>query len=200
ISFLAGSLFFLLLLFNTKLTHYDNFSHWAIVLKVMLSTDAFPTAYSDIIDFKNYPLGVSSFIYYVCRFAGHSQSIMLVAQGLLIFSCFYAMFGIISEKRRFLLYAFLGLGLSILSYFNLTIRITNLLVDFLLPIFTLAIFAIIYRYRDKIRTACFAVLPLAGLLTVMKSTGIIFAAIGLIFLIYTWIMHWKRPVWKSVLA
>jgi len=199
ISFLLGSLFFLLLLFQTKLTHYDNFSHWAIVLKVMLSTDAFPTAASDIIDFKNYPLGVSSFIYYVCLFAGHSQSMMLVAQGLLIFTCFYAMFGIISEKRRFLLYAFLGLGLSILSYFNLTIRITNLLVDFLLPIFTLAIFAIIYCYRDNIKTACVAVLPLAGLLTVMKSTGIIFVAIGLIFLIYTWIKHWSKPVWKDIL-
>src|SRR5690606_8148309 len=114
-SFLTGSLIFLVLLFQDNLTHYDNFSHWAIVLKQMLSTDAFPTPASNLIDFKNYPLGISSFIYYVCLFAGHSQSVMLVAQGLLIFSCFYAMFGIISEKKRFLLYAFLGLGLSVLS-------------------------------------------------------------------------------------
>jgi len=200
ISFLAGSLIFLLMLFQNQLTHYDNFSHWAIVLKLMLSTDAFPTPASHLIDFKNYPLGISSFLYYVCRFAGHSQSVMLIAQGLLIFSCFYAMFGIISEKRRFLLYAFLGLGLSMLSFFNITIRITNLLVDFLLPIYTLAIFAVVYRYRNDIKRACIVVLPLAGLLTVIKSTGIIFAAIGLIFLIYTWLTHWSKPGWKNALA
>lgn len=200
VSFMAGSLIFLLMLFQTPLTHYDNFSHWAIALKSMLSTDAFPTSASNLIDFKNYPLGVTSFLYYVCRFAGHAQSTMLFAQGLLIFSCFYAMFGIVSEKKRFLLYAFLGLGLSTLSFFNLTIRITNLLVDFLLPIYALAIFAVVYQYRHEIQRACLVVLPLAGLLTVMKSTGIIFASIGLIFLIYTWLTHWSKPFWKNVIA
>ncbi|WP_340015088.1 hypothetical protein [Paenibacillus sp. FSL K6-1318] len=199
-SFLAGTFVFLLVLFQNQLTHYDNFSHWAIVLKQMLSTDAFPTPDSSLIDFKNYPLGTSSFIYYVCRFMGHSQSVMLLAQGLLIFSCFYAMFGIVSEKKRFLLYAFLGLGLSTLSFFNLTIRITNLLVDFLLPIYALAILAVIYQYRNEIKKACIVVLPLAGLLTIIKSTGVIFAAIGLIFLVYTWLKHKQKFEWKTALA
>ncbi|SEO45745.1 hypothetical protein [Paenibacillus sp. OK076] len=198
-SFLAGAFIFLLVLFQNQLTHYDNFSHWAIVLKQMLSTDAFPTPDSNLIDFKNYPLGTSSFIYYVCRFMGHDQSVMLLAQGLLIFSCFYAMFGIVSEKKRFLLYAFLGLGLSTLSFFNLTIRITNLLVDFLLPIYALAILAVIYQYRHDIKRACIIMLPLAGVLTVIKSIGIIFAAIGLIFLVYTWLKHRQKSSWKDAL-
>ncbi|WP_145324941.1 hypothetical protein [Paenibacillus xylanexedens] len=199
-SFLAGTFVFLLVLFQNQLTHYDNFSHWAIVLKQMLSTDAFPTPDSSLIDFKNYPLGTSSFIYYVCRFMGHSQSVMLLAQGLLIFSCFYAMFGIVSEKKRFLLYAFLGLGLSTLSFFNLTIRITNLLVDFLLPIYALAILAVVYQYRNEIKKACIVVLPLAGLLTIIKSIGVIFAAIGLIFLVYTWLKQGQKFSWKTALA
>ncbi|GAB6927881.1 hypothetical protein JCM10914A_18640 [Paenibacillus sp. JCM 10914] len=200
LSFLLGSFIFLLVLFQNQLTHYDNFSHWAIVLKQMLSTDAFPTPDADLIDFKNYPLGISSFIYYVCRFAGQAQSIMLLAQGLLIFSCFYAMFGIVSEKRRYLLYAVLGMGLSTLSFFNITIRINNLLVDFLLPIYVLAIFAVVHQYRNDILRACAIVLPLAGLLTVTKSTGVIFAAVGLIYLVYTWLTHWKKPGWKQALA
>lgn len=200
IVFLVGSLFFFALLFQCKLTHYDNFSHWAIVLKQILSTDAFPNASSDLIDFKNYPLGVTSFLYYVCRFAGNTQPIMLIAQGLLIFSCFYAMFGIISEKKRFLLYAFLGLGLASLSLFNITIRISNLLVDFLLPIVTLAIFTVVYHYRNDLKRACILVLPLAGLLTVIKSTGIIFAGLGLAFLCYTWLVQKERFSWKSSLS
>jgi hypothetical protein len=180
----VGCLFFFSLLLRSKLTHYDNFSHWAIVVKQMLSTNAFPTAESNLIDFKNYPLGISSFLYYVCRFSGNYQSIMIFAQGTLIFSCFYAMFGIISEKKRFLLYAFLGLGCASLSFFNITIRINNLLVDFLLPIYTLAIFSMAHQYRFDHRRAFIAVLPMAALLTIIKSTGIIFAAIGLIFLFY----------------
>lgn len=194
LAFFAGSLLFLVVLFQNRLTHYDNFSHWAIVLKQMLSTNAFPGPDSPLIDFKNYPLGTSSFLYYVCRFAGHAQPVMLLAQGLLIFSCFYAMFGIISEKRRFLLSAFLGLGLSSLSFFNITIRISNLLVDFLLPIYTLAIFAVIHHYRDRLRMACLVVIPLAGLLTIIKSTGVIFAAIGLLYLAYAWLRSGGRAI------
>lgn len=200
LSFLSGVFIFLIILFHTELTHYDNFSHWAIVVKDMLSTNAFPTPDSDLIEFKNYPLGTSSFIYYICRFMGHTQPIMLLAQGLLIFSCFYAMFGIVSEKKRFLLYAFLGFGLSTLSFFNLTIRITNLLVDFLLPIYALAIISAVYQYRHDIIRACIIILPLAGMLTIIKSTGIIFAAIGLMFLVYMWLAHKQRFNWKVGLA
>lgn len=196
---IVGCLFFFSLLLRSQLIHYDNFSHWAIVVKQMLSTHAFPTIESHLIDFKNYPLGISSFIYYVCRFAGNDQFIMTTAQGMLIFSCFYAMFGIISEKKRFLLYAFLGLGLAFLSFFNLTIRINNLLVDFLLPIYTLAIFSMVYQYRSDHLRAFISVLPMAGLLTITKSTGIIFAAIGLGFLVCIVFIHCKSMPKKSVL-
>ncbi|THF74052.1 hypothetical protein [Cohnella fermenti] len=197
LGFFAGSLFFLQMLLRNRLTHYDNFSHWAIVLKLLLSTDAFPTPDAALIDFKNYPLGVTSFLYYICRFAGHSQSIMLVAQGLLIFSCFYAMFGIIADKQRFLLYAFLAFGLSTLSFFNITIRITNLLVDFLLPIYALAALAAVYRYRESPKRACLVVLPLAGLLTVVKSTGILFAAVALLFLVYMAFVYRRGSSWSD---
>lgn len=188
----AGTLFFFSLLLRSELTHYDNFSHWAIVVKQMLSTNAFPDAGSELIDFKNYPLGTSSFIYYVCIFSGNYQQIMILAQGLLIFSCFYAMFGIINEKKRFLLYAFLGAGCAVLSFFNITIRINNLLVDFLLPIYTLAIFAVAYQYRSKHKQALITAVPMAGLLAITKSTGIIFALIGLAFLFYMVFIHDRK--------
>lgn len=198
--FVLGCLFFFSLLLRSKLIHYDNFSHWAIVVKQMLSTNAFPTAESNLIDFKNYPLGISSFLYYVCRFVGNYQFVMTFSQGMLIFSCFYAMFGIISEKKRFLLYAFLGLGCASLSLFNITIRINNLLVDFLLPIYTLAIFSMAYQYRAEHLRAFISVLPMAGLLTITKSTGIIFAAIGLIFLFYMMFIYCKDMSRKRVLV
>lgn len=200
ICFFGGTALFLGQLAKEQFIHYDNFSHWAIVLKVMLSTDAFPSYDASLIDFKNYPLGTSAFIYYICRFAGESQSVMLIAQGMLIFACFYAIFGIISLKRRFLLYAFLGLGLSTLSFFNLTVRINNLLVDFLLPILTLTLFAAAYRYRKELVKSGMVIAPVAGLLTVVKSTGIIFAAIGLIFFLFMALKNTRPVSWKLVLT
>jgi len=108
---------------------------------------------------------------------------MILSQAILIFSAIYAIFGIINEKKRFLLYIFLAMGLSFLSYFNITIRINNLLVDFLLPIYTLASFSIAYKYRYQSQKALFLTLAPLAFLTIIKSTGIIFAAIGLIFLL-----------------
>lgn len=192
IAFLLGGLLFFSLLLGSKLTHYDNFSHWGIVVKQMLSTNAFPTIESNLIEFKNYPLGISSFIYFVSLFAGKSQPSMVIAQSLLIFSCFYSIFGILVTKKRFLLYAVLGLGLTTLSFFNITIRINNLLVDFLLPIYTLSVFAIAYRYRNQPNKAFIGTVPLLGLLTIIKSTGIIFATIGILFLFYIVFINRKQ--------
>ena len=200
ILFVIGSLFFFYLLYKSRLIHYDNFSHWAVVLKQMLSTDAFPDASSALIDFKNYPLGTSLFIYFICRFAGHSEATMLIAQGLLIFSGFYAMFGIITEKKRFLLYGFLAAGCSILSVFNVTIRISNLLVDFLLPVFTLVMFAAVSRYENQLMKACLVIAPVAGLLMIVKSTGMIYAGIGFGYLIFMWLKNRDRDFVKNGFA
>ena len=40
--FAVGSVVMAALLLRTKFTSYDNFSHWAIVVKRMLATDRFP--------------------------------------------------------------------------------------------------------------------------------------------------------------
>ena len=104
----------------------------------MLVTDRFPDAASAIIDFKGYPLGSSSFLYYIGKIVGHGEGIMLVGQATLLFACFYAVFGAIRDQKRFLLAALLGLGCATMAYFNISIRINNLLVDFLLPALALA--------------------------------------------------------------
>ncbi len=184
ILFWGISFMFFILLLNLELEHYDNFSHWAIVIKDMFITEAIPNASSELIDFKNYPLGVSSFIYYVCKLIGYNEGNMLFAQGLLIYSCIYAIFGIIEEKKRFLLYMVLGTSLSVLAIFNISIRINTLLVDFILPVLTLATIASIYKYRNNIVTGYKAILPMLGLLAIVKSTGIVFALFAVLYLLY----------------
>ncbi len=174
VCFLAGSVLFLSLLYGEHLQHYDNYSHWAVVVKVMLTNNAFPTASDRLIEFTNYPLGTSSLLYYAGRFLGHSEGVFLVMQGLLIFSLFYAVFGVIEKEKCFLLAAALGAGLSALSFFNLTIRINNLLVDFILPVLTLACWSVIIRFRREPSMQLMLLLPLQALLLITKSTGVIY--------------------------
>lgn len=179
--FCVGAAVFAGLSLTMKLTHYDNFSHWAVIVKYLLSADRLPGADAAIVAFRDYPPGSSLLIYYVCRYAGHSQGIMLLAQNSLILACFYAVFGIVKERRRFLLYSFLGMGCAMLSYLNLTIRINNLLVDFLLPLMALASAAVSYRLREEPLKLCLLQAVLLGYTGIIKETGFFFAGVAGIY-------------------
>jgi hypothetical protein len=171
-------------LINYRLIHYDNFSHWALVVKQMLVTDRIPDAASALIDFKNYPLGTSSLLYYVCKIVGRSEGVMLVGQLMLITACFYAFCGVMRDRKRFLLAALLGLGASIMSFFNISIRVNNLLVDYLLPLLSLAAIAGATESAKKYAVACLASVPVLGLLLVVKNTGVFFAMPAFLYLLY----------------
>ena len=171
-------------LINYRLIHYDNFSHWALVVKQMLVTDAIPDAASKLIGFYNYPLGTSSFIYYVCKIVGRSDGVMLVAQLMLVTACFYAFNGVMRDRKRFLLAALLGLGAAIMSYFNISIRVNNLLVDYLLPLYALGAIAGATVGAKKYHVACIASIPVLGMLLIIKNTGIFFAIPAFIYLLY----------------
>lgn len=175
VCFAVGTTVFVFLTLNLKLVHYDNFSHWALIVKYLLSADQLPGVDTELIPFRDYPPGSSLFIYYICRYAGHSQGVMLLAQNSLIFACFLSVFGVVREKRRFLLYSFLGMGCAVLSYLNLTIRINSLLVDFLLPLLAMASLALSYRCGEEKGRLCILQILLLGYTGIVKSTGMFFA-------------------------
>ena len=189
IAFILFSLFFIIQLFDTHLVHYDNFTHWSVVLKEMLIENKFPGPNNTRIEFFNYPLGSSSFIYFVCKVIGHNENIMLLGQNIFVFSSFFSFFGITKERKRILLYVSMLLGCSILSYLNITIRINTLLVDFLLPILALSSLSIIHYYRKTITKSLILVIPIIGTLTILKQTGIIFATPVIIYIIFILIKY-----------
>lgn len=184
IAFIAGLIPFVSSLITTNFVHYDNFSHWAVVVKDLLVTNHFPDASSAIIDFTSYPLGSSSFLYYFCRVVGTGEGVMLTGQAVLLFAGFYAIFGIIRDVRRFLLVGILALGCSLLAYFNISIRVNNLLVDFLLPVLALSAIAIVAAGEQRFSAACFTALPVLSLLVIVKSTGIFFALLSYAYILY----------------
>lgn len=195
----AGCIIFLFLVGRQNFTHYDNFSHWALIVKRLLCTDRLPGITDNLIVFKDYPPGLSVFIYYVCTFLGRGEGVMLMAQTGVILACFWAIFGIVRESRRFLLYSFMGMGCSILSYLNLTIRINNLLVDFILPLMSLAVIAAVYRLSDDLKKATVCTSCFLAFTGIIKSTGLVFAAIAFIF--YLWmILRQKKYTFLSRLT
>ncbi|MDD2971336.1 MAG: hypothetical protein PHE02_04300 [Lachnospiraceae bacterium] len=171
-------------LYQIQFIHYDNFSHWGVIVKYMLIYDEIPDAATAIIDYKDYPLGSASFLYYFCKIAGNSQGNMIVAQALLLFACFYAMFSVIRDTKRSMLISFLGTLCSLMTFFNKSIRINNLLVDFLLPLLALGAIAIIYRNRRRTWKAALISAPVLALLSIVKSSGIFFGAMVYCYLLY----------------
>lgn len=192
VCFGSGILIFTVLTLGFRFEHYDNFSHWAMTVKSMLITDQLPDAGNQLVTFKNYPPGCAVFIYYVCKFLGNAQGVMLLAQNSILFSCFLAVFGIIKEKQRFLLYSFLGMGCSLLSYLNLTIRINNLLVDFLLPLLAMAAIAFVYQSRDSLWKTSLCTALILGFTCIVKNTGIVFA--GFVLAYYIWNIGKKKGI------
>lgn len=192
VCFGSGILIFTVLTLGFRFEHYDNFSHWATIVKSMLITDQLPDAGNQLVTFKNYPPGCAVFIYYVCKFLGNAQGVMLLAQNSILFSCFLAVFGIIKEKQRFLLYSFLGMGCSLLSYLNLTIRINNLLVDFLLPLLAMAAIAFVYQSRDSLWKTSLCTTLILGFTCIVKNTGIVFA--GFVLAYYIWNIGKKKGI------
>ncbi|HML45325.1 MAG TPA: hypothetical protein PKE04_01085 [Clostridia bacterium] len=162
-------------LIGCRLMEYDNFSHWALAVKQLLIANAFPGASDAIIMFKSYPLGTTSFIYFVCLIAGNEDGVMLMAQAMLLMAAFYALFGIINDRRRFLLAALLGMCCAIMTHFTTGLRISNLLVDFLLPLYALAAIANMTASRNNFTMACITSVPVMAFLLIIKSSGLFFA-------------------------
>lgn len=164
-------------LLSCHLAHYDNFSHWAVIVKFLYTQGQLPGAADKIISFTSYPVGSSLFVYYVTHLVGFQPGIMLVAQFLLLFSCMVSMFTVVRDESRALVTLMLCTIITLFNYFNIAIRMNNLLVDFLLPMLTLAGIAGIYRYKHQIRLMTINTLLIGAVLTIVKNNGIIFVVI-----------------------
>lgn len=173
--FALACLYFLLLLKGVLFTSYDNFSHWALVVKQMLLTDRFPTWQDPIILFQGYPLGSSVFIYYVSKLISTvSEGCQMFAQTMLTLSLILPIFSGIRHRKLpgFLLLA--GASLFFLSYIASP---DSLYVDTLLPL--CAAFALLLLDREleaEEGVTWLSILPATAVILI-KNSGIFFWAV-----------------------
>lgn len=184
--FLLLSTYFFILMKGMSYLHYDNFSHWATIVKEMFYFNSLPDQRS-IITFRNYPPGAAVFIYYICKIIGYSESHSIMAQSLIISSCFATLF--CRAKIKNIFYCFYIASISIisiciLSYDDTTLNIYNLLVDGLLGYLTVSSIISVNYYKEDIKKLFFTVTPILCILVLIKDSGKVFIGLIISYIIF----------------
>lgn len=153
--------------------NYDNFSHWALVVRVMLEQDAFPDAQDTLVTFQSYPLGGASFVYLVARVVSPAESVMMAAQAALLCSYLVALYAF-TRRRAIATIVVLG---ALLAFMTCGSAATGLLVDGLLAALTGWLIMLVLAERDDLTPA---LVPLGvGLtfLVTLKTSGLFFVLV-----------------------
>ncbi|MGD6968099.1 hypothetical protein ACQCVP_16855 [Rossellomorea vietnamensis] len=171
IFFVLGTVLFMFLVEGVYFTHYDNFSHWALIVKEMYLMDGLPDD-STVVLFRNYPPGAALFIYFILESTGYAESYALMAQGFLMTASLTVLFAWSSWKKP--IYIILSL-LLVLSLVSLEMYgMYNLIVDKTLGMvaFT-SVFIACYYYNDWKKNLIVNI-PVLVLLILIKDSGKLF--------------------------
>lgn len=173
-----------LLTVNGKVfSHYDNFSHWALVVKQMLSTNRFPNFEDTVIVYQEYPLGSAAFIYYVAKIIGTAESVWMFAQAYMITVCILPVF-VFCKRNRILSILFMLFATNFIFVYN--IAITELLVDTLLPLAAMSMLLYVYLYtgkRCRFGVEAYLSVPLLIWILQIKNAGIYFCVVASIWIL-----------------
>lgn len=187
---------FLVLLHGVEFSHYDNFSHWALIVKEMCHFNAFPDP-SSVVTFRSYPPGTATFIFYICKIVGYSEPHALMAQGVMVASAlstlFFNVHAIPRGRRRGIYIGTVSVlavyALCIVSYDNGTLNIYNLLIDELLGLLSAASLIVAYHYRHDFKRNLIVNAPLLTLMILTKGNGKLFFCCTMLLLFILLIAH-----------
>ena len=151
------------------LIHYDNFTHWGLIVKNMILYDKLPNFENASIIFQGYQPGSACFIYYFANFFGLNEGMMIVAQNYLLIA-FCSSLLIYTNKGKNIL-------LTILSIFTIIfVNISNiyphdLLVDTLLTTILIYAFVLIKEYSKDMQKLFYILFIVAMYQKKKKNTG-----------------------------
>jgi hypothetical protein len=204
---IQGLLLYLILLsfslfinFGMVFHHWDEFSHWGIVVKYFYNVDAFATLQnSDFnkIMFPQYFPGVSLFQYFFSRFdSDFIEYYSYVAKNILYFSLFLPLISNLFNKAKwiksiFFLIIFILIPLQRESFYS------SLYVDEILGAFFgfILVYYFIYKY-EKSKYGILMVTASAFMTTITKDIGLLLS-LGCIAIIILDILLFRRTQLKS---
>lgn len=169
------------------LLHYDNFSHWGLIIKTMFIKNALPNFEDAVIEFKGYQPGSACFIYYFGLLTGKSEGSMIIAQNYLLIAYFFSLFAFTSENKDKRLNMLLQVLITSFYLFILfgNIAFNELLVDTLMSVIFIYSIVILFYFRDDLKKAFIYTLPISVYLFLVKNIGIVlvgFNCLGLLYL------------------
>lgn len=167
--------------YNMHLVHYDNFSHWGLVIKNIFLKDGLPNFEDTVIMFKGYQPGSACFTYYFGLLCGKTEGIMIIAHNLMIFTFFYSLYAFVKKNEilkkiiLFLIYIFIMI---------INIAFNDLLVDTLIATMTIASLSLLYYYKNNLKLAVIYVIPILIFLLLVKNTGLILVGFSCLYILY----------------
>lgn len=179
--------YFAIMVMQMHLEHYDNFSHWALIVKNMLQTDMLPNFESELIMFKSYPPATACFIYFVCKFVGNTDISMMLGQILITVSASVAVLGIVNERMKNKFLYSLIIILIISTLFNIYIGIVpynELLVDVVLTLVGVASTIMLFYYSKQMKKLIVINIIFAIFLMLIKNSGAFFVLLNFIVTIF----------------
>lgn len=168
------------------LSHYDDFSHWYRICKMMHVENTYPS--QPDMYFPSYVPGTATWVYFITRFISFSAENCLFAQAILILSCCAIFFSALGEKIekkcKILGFIYISMVSTILCAMNISIY--SLLVDTVLALIPLAVVILIFNERNRMDVKLyFSVLLGACFTALVKTSGLLLV----FFIALAWFMN-----------
>ena len=195
---LVALLILSVLLSQSRLIHYDNFSHWALTTKIITVRLRLPIEADQLITHSAYPLGTALFSSFMTITSGMKDS-MLIRANVVMYLASLAVFFRLRSKHVGLVLVSVTAG----SIWAVALRISpsDLLVDMLLAFVFLAAWVMVI-HEENVKNSWMTLMPILFFLTMMKSTGFMMAVVlGGIFW-WRWVNQKQkgslRPLWVLI--
>lgn len=171
---------------------YDDFTHWGPVVKILLYNHHLPTAADTIIWHQSYPTGTAGFVYLCCTIAGdRSDGMMMASQMILLLSCLLVMFAFVNKRKPFsMLPALAACGIML----EVNIAFRTLLVDNVLCALCFGGLCVIYYEREQFSKRWGYLIPIAGMVLIVKNAGIYYFILILVAAAFVLI---KEKGWRT---
>ena len=168
---------------NLHLIHYDNYSHWGLIVRVLFDFDRLPNFENNYVMFKGYQPGSACFIYLMGLLCGKKDYVMILGQNYLVFAYFTVLFNYIKNKKD-ILKALLLVCFYIFIVVTSGISYNNLLVDTLIGVMLIVGLLIVNYYKDDFKKVFLYVLPITIYLLLVKNIGLVLAGFICLYILF----------------
>lgn len=178
--FIGLLIVFTIVSFNLHITSYDNFSHWAVVVKQLFLHDSLSSFQYNIDEFTTYPPGSALFIYFVGLVVGKNETAMILGQNYLLLGLLFSLTVFMKDNRKVLSSIFFVFFVLVVA--NINIAINDLSVDTLLGGLGIVSLVVAYYYRDNLKMTTVLLTILSLLFVILKNSGLLFVVMNVLLL------------------